>query len=124
MAVSISGTTIKMTKGDTLKTYLTLKQLKEGAEQDSANPDDFEDYTPFEGDRIRFAMKESYDDSIEPLIIKDIPTETLLLHLVPEDTKSLVAPKTYVYDVEITYANGDVDTFIPKAKLVLTEEVH
>lgn len=124
MAVSISGTTIKMTKGDTLKTYLSLKRLKEEASIGSNNPDDYEDYIPEPGDSIRFAMKETYDDTIKPIILKNIPTDTLLLHLLPEDTKNLLAPKTYVYDIEITYANGDVDTFIAKAALKLTEEVH
>jgi len=124
MAVSISGTTIKMTKGDTLKTYLQLKRLKEGAVIGSENPEDYEDYIPEPEDSIRFAMKETYDDAIEPIILKNIPTDTLLLHLLPEDTKNLLAPKTYVYDIEITYANGDVDTFITKAALKLTEEVH
>ena len=59
-------------------------------------------YQPNEGDKIRFAMKKDYDD---------------------EDTKSLEFGK-YVYDVELTKVNGDVDTFITKARIDLTEEVH
>ena len=30
----------------------------------------------------------------------------------------------YVYDIELTKATGEVDTFITKAILKLTEEVH
>lgn len=108
--VKISGTTIKMTRGDTLRVTLTLKDEEGNV------------YTPIEGDRIRFAMKRFYDDS-EVLINKPIPNDTLELVLNPEDTKNLPQPSSYVYDMEITYANGDVDTFIDKAKLQLTEEV-
>ena len=109
--ISINGTTIEMTRGETLKTYLTLHD----AEGDL--------YTPDPNDRIRFAAKKTYNDA-EPLIIKEIPVDSLLLVLNPEDTKPLSAPASYVYDIEITYANGDVDTFINKAKLKLTEEVY
>lgn len=108
--VNINKTTIELTKGDTLRVYLTLKD-------GSGNP-----YVPAEGDSIRFAMKKKYSDS-EPLILKVIPTDTLVLELSPEDTKSLVCTD-YVYDIEMTYANGDVDTFIDRAKFRLTEEVH
>lgn len=108
--IKLSGTTIKMTRGDTLRLNLTLKD-EEGNE-----------YTPLIGDKIRFAMKQTYNDA-EPLILKDIPIHTMQLVLNPEDTKNLPQPATYVYDLQITYTNGDVDTFIDKAKLMLTEEV-
>lgn len=111
MAVNISGTTIRMTRGDTLRVTLQLKD------------DDGNEYVPQEGDSIRFAMKRTYEDE-EPLLLKSIPIDSLEFVLNPEDTKSLPQPSSYVYDMEITYANGDVDTFITKAKLMLTEEVH
>ena len=109
--IRISGTTIIMTRGDTLRVVLELKD-EEG-----------NTYVPLENDRIRFAMKKNYDDDT-PLIVKEIPNDTLELVLNPDDTKNLEQPASYVYDIEITYANGDVDTFIDKAKLKLTEEVH
>lgn len=111
MAVEVNGTTIKMTRGDTLRLWLNLKDAE-------GYP-----YIPDEGDSIRFAMKAQYEDDV-PLIVKNIPIDSLLLTLDPEDTKDLEQPSVYVYDIEITYANGDVDTFIHKAKLKLTEEVY
>ena len=42
---------------------------------------------------------------------KDIPVDTLTFTLSPEETKKLVYPE-YVYDVELTHADGSVDTFI------------
>lgn len=110
MAVKVNGTTIVATRGDTVKLFISLRD-EEGNE-----------YTPQEGDSIRFAMKEGYDDA-EVLIEKDIPIDTLLLKIDPEDTKGLPQPSQYVYDVQLTYANGEVDTFIDRAKFKLTEEV-
>lgn len=111
MSCSVDGTTnaITLTKGDTFKTYV--------------NPVDENGYfyAPKTGDVVRFALKKSYKDDT-CLIKKTIPNDTLLLHLEPSDTKNLeVGP--YVYDIELTYANGDVDTFIDRAKFKLTEEV-
>lgn len=111
MSVKISGTTIKMTRGDTLRAELTLKD------------EDGNIYNPINGDVIRFAMKKNYDDAT-PIINCIIPNDTMELVINPEDTKNLPQPSNYVYDIEITFANGDVDTFIDKAKLILTEEVH
>ena len=111
MSVEISGSTIKMTRGDTLRVVLTLKD-KEGNV-----------YTPLENDVIRFAMKKNYDDP-EPLLLKIIPHDTMELVLDPIDTKNLPQPSSWVYDMEITYANGDVETFIQEATLKITKEVH
>lgn len=110
MSVKISGTTIILTRGDTLKTKINI--------YDSNG----EDYIPVLGDKIRFALKQSYSDE-EPILIKNIPYETCMLHLLPEDTKTLEFGK-YVYDIQITLNDGTVDTFISKAILKLTEEVY
>ena len=79
-------------------------------------------YTPVEGDSVRFAMKSSYEDT-EPVLVKNIPIGTLKLVIEPDDTKKLPFGQ-YVYDVQITKASGEVDTFITKARLKLTEEVY
>ena len=52
-------------------------------------------YVPNDGDKVRFAMKAKYEDP-EPLVVKDI---------------------------QITKADGTVDTFITKATIKITEEV-
>lgn len=120
MSFSISDDNeITLTRGDTFKSIVTLRD-KETKEE----------YTPVEGDSIRFAVKSnkmnakktSYKDE-EPLILKDIPIDTLLLKLDPEDTKSLDFGD-YVYDIEITFADGTVDTFITTKLFSLTPEVY
>ncbi len=109
MSFKVKKNTIYLTRGDTFKAHLTI------------NNADGTEYIPVEGDTIRFALKKQVEDE-NYLIMKDIPTDTLTLTLNPADTKSLDFGD-YVYDVQLTKANGDVDTFITVAKFVLTEEV-
>lgn len=110
MSYSVSGTTITLTRGDSFIAYISI------TDQDD-NP-----YIPVEGDSIRFAMKSSYKDA-EPLLVKNVPIDTMKLVIDPEDTKSLAFGK-YVYDIELTKTSGEVDTFITKAIFKITEEVH
>ena len=114
--VKINGTTIQMTRGDTLTALLSL--TRNGSS-----------YTPEAGDVIRFALKHTdmtagnkeYKDT-EPLLTKTVSNDTMQLVIEPEDTKSL-SFGTYVYDMQITFANGDVDTFITPSSFVLKPEV-
>ena len=107
--IRITGTKIELTRGDTLNVY--VKMCRKG-----------EEYTPKAGDVMRFAMKKHYQDA-EPVIEKIIPNDTQVLTLEPEDTKALKFGE-YVYDIELTFADGTVDTFIAKATFVVSEEVH
>lgn len=117
MSCSISGTSITLTRGDTLKVKIDI------IKDDTL-------YVPQSGDSVRFALKHpamntkktAYKD-VEPLIVKNIPINTMLLTLNPEDTKDLDFD-TYVYDIEITFSDGTVDTFITEAILKLTPEVY
>lgn len=112
---SINGTTITLTRGDTLVAQIEIKRNDET-------------YTPVEGDSLRIAVKHpelnadktDYLDA-EPLIDKEIPIETQVLRLESSDTKNLGFGK-YAYDIQITFADGWVDTFI-SGILILTKEV-
>lgn len=88
---------IRLTRGDTFRANVFIEQ-------------DGEQYEVAERDEIRFAMKRNYHDK-KTAISKVIPNDTLLLELTPEETKSLEFG-TYYYDIQMTFANGDVDTFI------------
>lgn len=109
MSVTIKKNIITMTRGDTLRSIVSITD-------DDGNP-----YTPAEEDVIRFAMKRSFSDE-EPLLVKVIPNDTMELHLLPEDTKNLDQPSEYVYDIQITLSNGDVNTFISSV-LKIRQEV-
>ena len=116
MSVSVNGTKITMTRGDTAIIQVSMTR-------------DGEDYTPVDGDAVRFAAKhpkmtsgnKQYKDD-DPVLVLDIPIDTMQLTIAPEDTKSLDFGE-YVYDIQITFADGTVDTFIPTAAFVLTPEV-
>lgn len=110
MGYSINNKTkkISLVRGDTLRLQVEILINDEV-------------YTPQSGDKVRFAMKQSYTSS-RVLINKDIPIDSLILHLEPEDTKKC-SFGNYVYDIEITFANGDVDTFI-SGQLELSPEVY
>jgi hypothetical protein len=109
MSFKVQGNTIFLTRGDTFKAHLSIN-----------NPDGSV-YTPVEGDTVRFALKENIEDQ-ECLILKNIPIDTMLLVLEPQDTKPLDFG-SYIYDIQLTKANGEVDTFITASKLKLTAEV-
>ena len=109
MSYSVKKTTITLTRGDTFHANIIM------------HDSDGEPYYPVEGETIRFAMKKDYSDP-EPLLLIDVPIETMELIITSEDTKELPFGN-YVWDMQITRLNGDIDTFITKASLVLTEEV-
>jgi len=116
MSYSISGTTIRLTRGDTFYCLVGITKNEQP-------------YTPTEGDEVRFALKhktmtaskKEFTDR-SPLIKKGIPIDTMVLHLEPKDTKKLPFGE-YVYDVQITFENGDVNTFIKEATFVIMPEV-
>lgn len=114
--ISIKGTTISMTRGDTLIVQVDITR-------------DGEPYVPQAGDTVRFAMKHQkmnaqkseYQDAA-PLLTVDIPTDTLVLRIDSDVTKPF-GFGDYVYDIQLTYADGTVDTFIADATIALTPEV-
>lgn len=113
----INGTSIKLTRGDTFSCAVEI--IKDG-----------EVYTPEAGDKVRFALKHKRMTSNntefadkKPLILKNIPISNMVLYLEPDDTKGLGFGE-YMYDIEITFANGFVATFIHEASFEIRPEVH
>ena len=125
MSVKIKKNKITHTRGDTLRAKVDLWLDAEQTEP----------YIPEMGDTIRFALKHpalkqkeddpGYEEYVDqtPLFVKDIPYDTLILHIEPNDTKNLGFGE-YEYDIEITHADGTVDTFITAAPYEITKEVH
>lgn len=104
------GYDITLTRGDSLK--LLVEIIKNG-----------EPYTPAPGDSVRFAMKKKYSDpDAQAVLVKQIPGDSLILSISPEDTKELPMKSKYVYDIQLTTEAGDVDTFI-EGKFVIDNEV-
>ena len=108
--VTVVNNTITLVRGDTVEVPVTIR-TRNG-----------EEYVPSEGDVIRFALKVSYGDNVPVLINKVLPIDTLILRLESCETEALAATKKpYVYDVELTTANGYVDTFVRGIVNVLEE---
>ena len=113
----VNNNKITMTRGDTFVSTVSIS--------DNGTP-----WTPEQGDVIHFAMKhqtmilggKKYND-VEPIIVKTIPTDTMTLRIDPADTKSLDFGE-YVYDIEVTFSDGNVDTVINNAPLTLLPEVY
>lgn len=113
---TIEDNKIKLTRGDTLTAQIAL--TKNGAT-----------YTPVEGDKIMFYLKRNLMDiprsrfiQEEPSIEKEVDIDTLVLTIEPDDTKDLRFGE-YVYDLEITFANGEVDTFVNDEQFEILPEV-
>lgn len=108
--VTVVNNTITLVRGDTVEIPITIKTRGGDA------------YIPSEGDVIRFALKDKYDDNTPVLIRKVLPNDTLILRLESCETKEIMARKNpYVYDVELTTANGYVDTVVRGVVNVLEE---
>ena len=111
---------ITLTRGDTLTLTVTL--MHEVEPVPPATEPTIEPYTPEEGDVIRFAVSKGYkkEPGYELKLSKDIPNDTLTFMC--SSTETALDYRTYNYDVEVTHADGCVDTFI-SAKLTITGEV-
>lgn len=110
-SINSKNNTITLTRGDTFICDVKIRNQ------------DGDPYTPAEDDVIRFALKHDIKKEEKPLILKEISIDTMQLRLEPDDTKNLQFG-VYYYDIEITRADGIVDTFITKTAFILTEEVY
>ena len=113
--ISVSGTTITMTRGDTAVIHVSMTR-------------DGTAYTPVAGDEVRFAMRPAGLNSkgteykYPVCLEKTIPIDTMNLTIEPNDTAELGFGE-YVYDIQITFYDGTVDTFITTATLIIAPEV-
>lgn len=108
--VTVVNNTITLVRGDTVEIPVTIRTR------------DGEKYIPSEGDVVRFALKDGYGDDVPVLIHKVLPNDSLILRLESCETKEIMAKKKpYVYDVELTTANGYVDTVVRGTVYILEE---
>ena len=117
MTAKIEGTTVYLTRGDTFVATVAIKNADGSA------------YEVQNDDIVRFALKSAKmragnTDFVEtqPLIQKTIENATLRLEIAPNDTKKLPFGM-YKYDLELTKAGGDVDTFVNNADFHIMPEV-
>lgn len=98
--LTIEGTRITVTRGDTLTLTVGMKKNNQT-------------YVMQEGDAVRFAISIGHkgDAGYKLITTADIPSDTLTFTLPSTETEKLTR-SLYCYDIEMTYADGTVDTFI------------
>lgn len=107
--LSLVGTSIKMTRGDTGTFKLIIKDPTTGGV-----------YTPVEGDAVIFTVRNDKKNCPDcaPLLRKEFANGQVTLN--PDDTQYLKY-NTYLYDVQITFASGAVNTIIGGTLTLLSE---
>lgn len=99
------GPVISLTRGDYASFTIEMKDA-------SGEP-----YVLQEGDEVYFTVKRSTKD--EEYLIQKTGTE---IEILPADTEEF-AYGTYKYDVQLSPADGKIDTFIGPSDFIITEEV-
>ncbi|MBC8585554.1 hypothetical protein [Youxingia wuxianensis] len=103
----IAGSAMELTRGDTGRFTVSVQN------QDGSP------YSPASGDVMVFSVKKSVTDT-EYLIHKTITGGQVIIE--PEDTQSLPFGN-YVYDIQLTLENGDVNTIVPPSTFTVCGEV-
>ena len=107
MMLSVQGSDIQITRGDTAYFNIEITQA------------DGSLYTRVDGDKLIFTVKRSYNSDFE-YIQKEL--EGLAIVLAPEDTNELDYG-TYWYDVQLTTSDNSVYTVVGPARFIIREEV-
>lgn len=109
--MKVIGTNIYMTRGDSETITVSLRQ--EGAE-----------IPLVEGDTIYFTVKTNSqtEDKVIQKVVTTFDDGKAIISILPEDTKYLPFT-TFVYDVQLTRADGSVITIIKPSEFVVEEEV-
>ena len=108
----VSGTSLKMTRGDTGAIRVIVS--------DAAG-----EIVPLvDGDMIEMTVRESLISSEKTMYKKvtEFVNGEALITIHPEDTANLKF-KTYVYDIQLTRANGQVQTIIKPSQFEVSSEV-
>lgn len=101
--------TVKLTRGDTAKFKVLLK-----------NDDTNEEYIVKTTDKLTLSIKKSTKDDA-PLVQRAVIGSNVI-NIVPTDTKELPFGK-YKYDVELETAESEIYTVIEASTFEITEEV-
>lgn len=103
-----SNNNIKLTRGDSASIGVDL-----------TNPDGSA-YELQSGDILMFTVK--YNCITEDIIIQKDISSNATINILPSDTNGLLYGN-YYYDVQLTKANGDVNTVIPPRDFIIDKEV-
>lgn len=102
----INGT-INITRGDTAYINVNVMNRTTGK------------YILQDGDVVKFSVKKTINDTT-PLIQKQLIDNKI--KILPTDT-ALLPFGSYVYDIQLTFANGDVNTIVKPNRFEVCDEV-
>lgn len=108
----IKGNSIYLTRGDTAVFTLTVYYPGSGKEE----------YVPQDGDVIYFTVRAEAKQKDETDYVIQKIFDGGSITILPSDTKDLDYGD-YVYDVQITTAEGVVNTIITESAFILEDEV-
>lgn len=108
----VQGTNLSMIRGDSESITVSLTD-----EQGSSTP-------LIDGDTIYFTVKTTVHTTSKILqkVVTLFEDGVAYIEITPEDTKSLIF-RDYVYDVQLTRADGTIMTIIPPSKFTIKGEV-
>lgn len=110
--MKVNGKKLKMVRGDS--EAITVKLTNAAGELMPLVP----------GDTVFFTVKDSAYTEVKLLqvVVTEFEEGVALITIQPSDTKQLPF-REYVYDVQVTFADGSVKTVIPMSSFVVAEEV-
>lgn len=110
--MKVNGKKLKMVRGDS--EAITVKLTNAAGELMPLVP----------GDTVYFTVKDSAYTEVKLLqvVVTEFEEGVALITIRPSDTKQLPF-REYVYDIQITFADGSVKTVIPMSSFVVAEEV-
>jgi hypothetical protein len=110
--MKVSGKNISMTRGDSEAISLSCTDSSKVG------------IPLVTGDTIYFTVKVSASDEAKAFqkVVTAFDAGIAYIDIMPNDTKSMCFG-SYVYDVQLTKANGTVTTIIPPSRFTLLEEV-
>lgn len=102
----VSGTNLSMVRGDTESITVRCAQA------------------PFQrGDTVYFTVREDAESEIAlQLTVTEFPDEEAVIAISHDSTEGMDFGD-YVYDIQVTRADGTVTTLVEKSKFTLREEV-
>ena len=105
----IDGTDIYLRHGDSFYVALSI-----------VTPDG-SPYVPGDGEVLHTLCRS--EDQSQILWDCVIPGVTLEFRIAPENTRDKDCKVKWCYDVQIEFANGDIQTVIPKSRVILLPEI-
>lgn len=108
----VEGTNIRMIRGDTESICIGMRNTQG-------------EIVPFEqGDTVYFTVKTSTSSSerIVQKVVTQFVDGVAFIVLQPDDTRGLQA-RPYIYDIQVTRADGVVKTIVPPSRFCLVGDV-